>query len=285
MKICFNQATGDHCKDHSMMADLELAEKYGFDYIDLRFDILDDYLKEHSVKELADWFATHNLKPSSYSALLFFNWKKTKEEEQAVYDEVNRLLPIFEKIGLQTICCVPSFNIKEHATIPEIIDDCAYMLNKIADLAEPYGIRIALEVIGHQAFTVNRWDVAVKIIEKVNRESVGLALDLFHFFAMGSDIKDLRESDGKRVINLHINGSENLPKGASYFDDTKRLWPGEGAIDNKAMIDALLESGFDKETVPAAIEVFRPEYYELSIEDNIKKSYETTKEFVERYLS
>ena len=61
MKLCFNQGSCDHCPDHSMMADLEAAEKYGFDYIDLRFDILDEYLKDHTAEELAAWFAVFQL--------------------------------------------------------------------------------------------------------------------------------------------------------------------------------------------------------------------------------
>lgn len=268
-----------------MMADLEAAEKYGFDYIDLRFDILDDYLKEHTKEELADWFKNHHLKPSSYSALLFFNWKKTEEEKQAVLNEVKRLLPVFDCIGLQTICCVPSVGIKEHASVEEIQDDCVEMLNRIADLCEPYGITLALEFIGSGAFTINRFDQANDIIKAVNRDSVGLAIDLFHFYAMGSNVADVAACDGKKIINLHLNDSEHLPIGAPYLDDSKRLWPGDGCIDKQAMADALKKCGFEKEKYPAAIEVFRPEYYELTVDENVRISYEKTKAFVENYLS
>lgn len=44
------------------MADLEMCEKYGFDYIEIRFDCVKDYLKEHTLEELADWFKNHHLK-------------------------------------------------------------------------------------------------------------------------------------------------------------------------------------------------------------------------------
>uniref|UniRef100_UPI003D7D9762 sugar phosphate isomerase/epimerase family protein n=1 Tax=Butyricicoccus sp. TaxID=2049021 RepID=UPI003D7D9762 len=158
MKLCFNQGSCDHCPDHSMMADLEAAEKYGFDYIDLRFDILDEYLKDHTAEELAEWFNTHHLKPSSYSGLLFFNWKRTPEEKQKVFDELNRLIPIFDTIGLKTIALIPSFNIEEHASIPEIKEDAVEMINQMADLCEPHGISLALEFIGSGAFTINRFE-------------------------------------------------------------------------------------------------------------------------------
>lgn len=284
MKLCFNQGSSDHCPGHSMMADLEACEKYGFDYIDLRFDILDEYLKAHSVEELAAWFRNHHLKPSSYSALLFFNWKRTEEEKQNVFNEVARLLPIFDAIGLKTICCVPSMNIQEHASVPQIQEDAVFMLNKIADMCEPHGISLALEFIGSPSFTINRFDVANEIVKTINRDSVGLAVDLFHFYAMASDIQELAQCDGKKIYNLHLNDTEDLPIGAPYFDDSKRLWPGDGCIDKQAIANALKSCGFDTEAIPAAVEVFRPEYYKLTVDENVKTAYKKTKAFVDKYL-
>ena len=37
MKLGFNEATALECKGQSLMADLEMCEKYGFDYIEIRF--------------------------------------------------------------------------------------------------------------------------------------------------------------------------------------------------------------------------------------------------------
>lgn len=284
MKLCFNQGSCDKCADHSMMAELEACEKYGFDYIDLRFDDLDEYVKEHSAEELADWFSHHHLKPSTYSALLFFNWKKTDEEKQAVFDEVDRLIKIFDVIGMKHMALVPSCDIKEEASLPEIKADAVEMINKIADQCEPHGIALSLEFIGSPSFTINRFDVAYDIVQRVNRESVGIAIDLFHFHAMASSVEDVRKCDGRKITNLHINGCEDLPIGAPYLTDEKRLWPGEGCINEKALTDAMKESGFDSNAVPAAIEVFRPEYYEMTVEENVKKSYETTKAFAEKYF-
>ena len=54
MKLGFNEATALECKGQSLMADLEMCEKYGFDYIEIRFDCVKDYLKEHTLEELAE---------------------------------------------------------------------------------------------------------------------------------------------------------------------------------------------------------------------------------------
>ncbi len=34
------------------MADLKMCEKYGFDYIEIRYDCIKEYLKEHTLSEL-----------------------------------------------------------------------------------------------------------------------------------------------------------------------------------------------------------------------------------------
>ena len=62
MKIGFNEATALECKGQSLMADLEMCEKYGFDYIEIRFDCLKEYLKEHTLEELIKGMRRENRK-------------------------------------------------------------------------------------------------------------------------------------------------------------------------------------------------------------------------------
>ena len=48
LKLGFNEAT---CKENSSVEqDLELCEKYGYEYIELRLDMLKDYLKDHTLE-------------------------------------------------------------------------------------------------------------------------------------------------------------------------------------------------------------------------------------------
>ena len=51
LKLGYNEAT---CKENSTVEnDLLLCEKYGYDYIELRLDMLQEYLKTHTVDDLA----------------------------------------------------------------------------------------------------------------------------------------------------------------------------------------------------------------------------------------
>ena len=50
LKLGYNEAT---CKENSTVEkDLALCEKYGYDYIELRLDMLKDYLQTHTVEDL-----------------------------------------------------------------------------------------------------------------------------------------------------------------------------------------------------------------------------------------
>ena len=50
LKLGYNEAT---CKENSTVEnDLLLCEKYGYDYIELRLDMLQEYLKTHTVDDL-----------------------------------------------------------------------------------------------------------------------------------------------------------------------------------------------------------------------------------------
>ena len=74
-----------------------------------------------------------------------------------------------------------------------------------------------------------------------------------------------------------------MPCGASYNTDEKRLWPGEpgDCLDHKRYADTLKKIGFEGGV--CTIEVFRPDYYKLSNEENIKKAAEVTRAHVEKY--
>ena len=85
MKLGFNEANDRFCANHSVMMDLELCEKYGFDCIDIQSECLNRDLEAGKItlEEMGAWFQSHHLKMLSYNALCFFNMKQTQEEKDA----------------------------------------------------------------------------------------------------------------------------------------------------------------------------------------------------------
>ncbi len=285
MKIGFNEGCNRFCENHSVLEDLKLCEKYGFDYIDIQSECLDRELPKglYTLEDLGEFFKTHHLKMLSYNALIFFNMKPTQEEKDKVMAELDEIIRRCEILDCKTIVVVPSMDITVDATLDEIKADAVDVLRQMVKKVEPHGIKLSIEFIGQPTMTINRFEDAYAIVQEVGSPLVGLTLDQYHFHAMASSFEALEKADGKRIFIWHLNGMENVPCGAKYNNDEKRLWPDEpgDCLDHKRYADILKKIGFEGDV--CTMEVFRPDYYKLSSEENIKTAAERTRAHVAKY--
>jgi 2-keto-myo-inositol isomerase len=131
------------------------------------------------------------------------------------------------------------------------------VLNELADIAEPYGIKIGFEFLGEAGNSVQTLDHGSKIVNLVNRESVGNVMDTYHFYAGGSSFEAIDDLDPKKLFIFHINDAEDLPK--EQLNDSKRLYPGLGILPIGEIKQHLDGIGYDG---PVSVEIFRPEYWQ-----------------------
>ncbi|MBT2758608.1 2-keto-myo-inositol isomerase [Mesobacillus foraminis] len=276
MKLCFNQATT--LENSNLEKDLEYCEKHGYDYIEIRtMDKLPEYLKEKSLEELTEYFDTHHIKPLALNALVFFN-NRDEAGHKEIIDEFKDMMVKAKALGVKYVVAVPLVT-KQKILKDEIKSSCVEVLKELSDIAEPYGVKIAVEFVGHPQCTVNTFGQAYDIVETVNRGNVGLVFDCFHFHAMGSDLEDLKKADGSKIFILHIDDTEDFPIG--FLTDEDRVWPGLGAIDLDGILSILKEIGYSE---VVSVELFRPEYYKLEAEEAIKTAKETTVRAVSRHF-
>lgn len=277
MKLCFNQATT--LENSNLAKDLEYCDKHGYDYIEIRtMDKLPEYLKGKSLNELAEYFNTHHIKPLALNALVFFN-NRDEDEYLKIINEFKEMMDIAKSLGVKYVVAVPLVT-EQKILKQDIKKSCVKVLKELSGIAEPYGVKIAVEFVGHPQCTVNTFGQAYDIVETVNRENVGLVLDCFHFHAMGSDIEDLKKADGSKIFILHIDDTEDFPIG--FLTDEDRVWPGLGAIDLDSILSTLKEIGFAD---VVSVELFRPEYYKLDAEEAIKIAKETTIKVISKHYS
>ncbi len=275
MKVCFNQATT--MKNSTLATDLALCEKHGYELIEIRLDKLRGYLEDHTADDLAAFFQQSRIKPFAFNALEFITFRDEAGCKQ-IKDDLAFLCEIGEKIGCKKIVVVPTFDIGGY-TIKQIKDESVRALNDLADYAEKYGMKLAFEFVGYPNCSVNTFGQAYDIVKAVDRDSVGVVLDCFHFHAMGSRLEDVKNADASKISIFHIDDSEDLPVGA--LRDDKRLWPGEGAVDLDGIIGALKAIGYGE---MVSVELFRPEYWDWDIEETIRVGKEKTEAIVGKYF-
>lgn len=85
-------------------------------------------------------------------------------------------------------------------TRKEIREDAVAVLKEMVKKREPHGIKLSLEFCGEPSVTINRFEDAYAIVEAVDSPYVGLTLDQYHFYAMGSGWHALEKADGKKIF-------------------------------------------------------------------------------------
>lgn len=276
MKICYNQATT--MKYSTLEKDLTFCEQAGFDLIEIRLDKLRDFLKSSSIKNLSKFFLNNKIKPYAFNALEFITFRD-EMGYSIIKEDLKFLCDIGSEIGCKKIVVVPTFGVGEF-TVTQIKEESVRVLNNLADSAESYDVKLAYEFVGYPNCSVNTFGQTYDIVKAVNRDSVGMVLDCFHFHAMGSRIEHLQKADPDKIFIFHIDDAEDLPVGA--LRDHNRLWPGEGAIDLDLILENLKRIGYNE---MVSVELFRPQYWEWDIEKTIRTAKEKTERIVSKYFS
>lgn len=275
LKLGYNEAT---CKENSCVErDLELCEKYGYDYIELRLDMLKEYFKTHTINDLKAFFAKSHLKPFAFNSIENINFC-TPSEWDALIDLFTFACKTAQAIGNPYIIVVPTVT-AEHCTKneKEIFDDSVKVLNQLADIAEPYGVKLSFEPIGDRHWCCNSVRQALEIVQAVGRDSVGITVDCINVYLHDkcADVDFIRKVPKNKLFVFHINDCEDLPLG--ILDHCHRIMPGKGAIPVQAVADAVKAAGYDG---PACLELFRPEYWAMDADAVIKMGAECTRPYL-----
>lgn len=275
LKLGFNEAT---CKENSSVElDLRLCEQYGYDYIELRLDMLKEYFKTHTMDELKGFFAKSHLKPFAFNSIENINFC-SPEEWKEVVELFTFGCEVAMEIGNPYIIVVPTMT-AEICTKneKEVFEDSVKVLNELADIAEPYGVKLSFEPIGDRRWCCNSVRQALEIVQAVDRENVGLTVDCINVYMHDkcADVDYIRHIPKEKLFVYHINDCDDLPLG--ILDHCDRIMPGMGAIPVAAVSEAVKAVGYDG---PACLELFRPEYWNMDAEAVIKLGAESTRKFL-----
>ncbi len=172
----------------------------------------------------------------------------------ALFEELRRLAVVARAIGAPAVVVVPG---RHHGAFDRTaqVQEAVGVLRAMSDVAGD--VRLAFEFLGKPRCAVPTLDMALEIVELVDRLNVGIVIDTFHFYAGRSSFDGLASVSPERLIVLHVNGCEDLPR--AELTDAHRLYPGEGgAIPIAEILLRLRASGWDG---VASVEIFRPEYW------------------------
>lgn len=259
---------GTICKNSNLETALALCEENGYDVIELRLDMLRDYLTRHDIAALTHWFAQHRLKPHTLNPVPFFNFRN-ESEFAALCADFEQTCIFCKAIGCHVVNAVPSSGVGQYTTA-EILENSVARLRMLASIGKRYDVALSIEFLGQPDASINTLGQAYDVAVATACDNVGVTLDCFHFHAMGSQIADIRRMSPDKLLTVHINDCEDYPLG--QLKDTQRLWPGLGCINLDEIFGALNEIGYDG---VVSVEEFRPEYYKLSAREAVETAKAT----------
>jgi len=246
-----NGATTMHA---DLTTDIKAAGAAGFDLIEIWAAKLREFLKSNSVADLKNLIIENNLEPYSINSIEHITFRNAEDYRQIIA-ETEEFSRIASEIGCPYVVVVPG-KLPENATKVEIAEESVRVLNELADIAEKYKVGLAFEFLGQADCSVQTLDFCKEIVEKVNRENVGLVIDTFHFYAGNSTLEAIETLDPNKLFIFHINDAEDLPK--EELTDAHRLYPGTGILPIKEIKERFDRIGYDR---MVSIEIFRPEYW------------------------
>ncbi|MGM0216649.1 sugar phosphate isomerase/epimerase family protein [Enterococcus sp. AZ109] len=275
MLLGFNEAT---CMNNSTLEnDLALCEKYNYDYIEIRLDMLADYLQTHSLQDLKEFFEKSHLKPFGFNSIEDINFCTPIEWKNRL-DLIKFACEASEVIGAKTLVVVPTMGAEmKNKSKSEIFDDSVKVLRTLSDFVEPYGMRLAFEPIGDKRWAVGSLQEALDIVEAVDRENVGLALDSFNLY-LHNKLKDIDTIDKlplEKIFLYHIDDCEDLPLG--IVDHYHRLFPGDGVIPVAELSKKLKAKGYEG---ICSLELFNPAYYAMKADDVVRIGAEKSQPYL-----
>lgn len=277
MKIGFNEATASGCS--CVEKDVFLCGEAGFDYIELRLDMLKTHLKSHSIEELAKELKRQKLKPHALNAIYtyaeLFTENDNEKKQRGFLDEFLFACDCAKQIGSNYLVIVPPMRQAEF-TAPymgaweQILKDCVRILGRLSDIAEHYDVNLCVEPVGAPKSSVRTAKEADVIIRTVNKGNVGVVLDAYNLYMayMDNIYEDIRLLDADKIFAVHINNADAVEpcKEARRFCNS-------GVIDLSSFLEEIKLKEYDG---MVSIETFRPEYWRKKPEEIIPLAYRTT---------
>lgn len=283
MKIGYNEATAMNCS--TLEQDLVLCEANGFDFIELRLDMLHDYMKTHSVDELKQFFKNSRLKPHAFNALYTFSGMfdgSNSEQESELIKEFIWGCEIAKQIGSEYFIIVPPLQRDPNGgpfigSWEENRKNSVRILTHLSELAKPYGIKLCFELVGFNRSSVRTVEQAWQIIQEVDKENVGLVLDSYNLYLYNrlNDFSVMKKIDVNKIFAVHINNGDDAPD--NQLSQALRRFCDQGVVDLHSYLTTLKEMNYQG---MVSIETFRPEYWQKPAEWVIAEAYQTTKKIM-----
>ena len=251
MKLAFHGAT---TMTSDLETDIAVTAQAGYKALEVWAKKTDRYLAAHKLADLNALFIDHSVMPLALNSIEFIAFRGS--EYAQVQRRLHELGRVAQAIGCPTVVVVPSPMPARDMPWSEVVVEYVKVLRDLSDIARLYDIKLSFEFLGFGWCSVRTPRAAFEIIQKCERDNVGLTIDAAHFFTGGGLISEFDGLEPERIFAFHLDDLEDTPKEA--VRDSTRLLPGLGVIPLDDICAHLKQIGYSGS---CSVELFRPEYW------------------------
>jgi 2-keto-myo-inositol isomerase len=252
MLLAFHGAT---TMTSDLETDITASAHAGFRALELWATKVEHYLAHHSLPDLKAMLAEKNVAPLAMNSVEFIAFRGSNLH--LIESRCHELGKVAQAIGCPTLVVVPSPTPDREMPWNQVVDEYVHVLHDLSDIARRYDVKLAFEFLGFGWCSVRTPRGAYEIVQKVDRDNVGMTIDAAHLYAGGGLLSELDSLDPKRIFTFHLDDLEDTAKEA--ITDGARVLPGLGVVPLAEICARLKAIGYDG---PCSIELFRPEYWE-----------------------
>ena len=182
------------------------------------------------------------------------------------------LLEAAEALSARCIKIAPGLG---EPSLDDVALDMPRMIESFAALAREaakYGTSIALEIMPFS--NIRTVSAALELVSADPQPNGGLYLDIWHMARGGIDYSEVAKIPQQWIKAVELDDADRDMVG-TLWDDTRfhRRLCGDGALDIPAFLKAIDETGYQG---PYAVEIISREHRRLPLEEEAKRSFETT---------
>src|SRR5438132_5947290 len=183
------------------------------------------------------------------------------------------LLEAAEALWARCIKIEPSI---DESKLDDVALDMPRMIESFAALsreAAKYDTSIALEIMPFS--NIRTLSAALELVSTDPQPNGGLYLDIWHMARGGIDYSEVAKIPQQFIKAVELDDADRDVVG-TLWDDTRfhRRLCGEGALDIPAFLKATRKAGYRG---PYAVEIISREHRHLPLEEEAKRSFETTR--------
>ncbi len=261
LQACINGAT---TRPYPLEEDLVAAGAAGFPLVEIWAGKLQTYLSGHSVTDLRRALQGAGLGIAAicpYRLQCFGDWRQGLAA-------VERAAALAAELGGPPLLVCPDAPDAAEAGL-DALARAGERARVYAEAAGRCGVRLAIEPLGGHRFVPGPREAMALIEAAGSPVQLGLMMDTFHYYKSGVPAEDVAAVPAERWVILHVNDCPPEPA-ARLLRDADRLYPGEGVLPLVVTLRHFRDIGF---TGAASVEVFRPAYWELPIQEINRRAH------------